>query len=69
MNIWMSMLRWNKDFPIPLDIENGRRLINDWLIQAEKSRHQSALEKKRKLKHLSEFTSDNYFNYQTVVSM
>ncbi|EAQ32829.1 STY4851/ECs_5259 family protein [Idiomarina baltica] len=52
---------WNKDFPIPLDIENGRRLINDWLIQAEKSRHQSALEKKRQAELLSEFTSDNYF--------
>lgn len=52
---------WNKDFPIPLDIENGRRLINDWLIQAEKSRYQSALEKKRQAELLSEFTSDNYF--------
>lgn len=52
---------WNKDFPIPLDIENGRRLINEWLIQAEKSRHQSALEKKRQVELLSEFTSENYF--------
>ncbi|WP_417681888.1 STY4851/ECs_5259 family protein [Pseudidiomarina aquimaris] len=52
---------WNKDFPIPLDIENGRRLINDWLRQAEKSRHRSALEKKRQAELLSEFTSDNYF--------
>ena len=52
---------WNKDFPIPLDIDNGRLLINDWLRQADRSRHQSALDKKRQSELLTEFTADNYF--------
>lgn len=28
---------WNKHFPIPLDIANGRQLVNEWLSEAVKS--------------------------------
>lgn len=28
---------WNKTFPIPLDIANGRKLINEWLTDAVKT--------------------------------
>jgi len=51
---------WNKKFPIPLDISNGRRLINDWLRQAEKEREHYVATKKRAEESLSEFTAEHY---------
>lgn len=35
---------WRSTFPIPLDEANGRRLLNDWLKDAEQQRHQRAEE-------------------------
>ncbi|ATD59961.1 hypothetical protein CNX70_07015 [Janthinobacterium svalbardensis] len=35
---------WRATFPIPLDEANGRRLLNDWLKDAEQQRHQRAQE-------------------------
>lgn len=35
-----KMGEWRSEFPIPLDVENGRALINDWLKDAGRTRQE-----------------------------
>ncbi|HHT9777752.1 TPA: STY4851/ECs_5259 family protein [Legionella pneumophila] len=58
---------WRSDFPIPLDEENARSLINDWLKDADSSRqeYQNAQKKHEKLNKEQIFTCEHFLQYDT----